>query len=101
MIIFFIIFLLFSITFAELLFRIVNRGKEECSDDFKDIYESLYSTFLVVINMVDFTKYDVVVSKSITIHAFYFLGYIYCLLNELTKSSNLHRMSWHCIYCTL
>ncbi len=59
-----LIFMFFTITFSEILYRIVNRGQVECNPNFENAAQSWYSTFLAVINMLDFTQINTMVGLS-------------------------------------
>ena len=59
-----IIFMLFAYTFGEILYRMVNRGQVECNSNFSTVLEALYSTFLVTINLLDFTAISSLVSET-------------------------------------
>ena len=80
-----LIFVAFAYPYSETFARLVNQGKtDNCPQEFSDPMTSFYSTFTVMVNMVDFHSYDVA-DKTVLylLHVIYVFTVPILLLNFL------------------
>ena len=80
-----LIFVAFAYPYSETFARLVNQGKtDNCPEEFSDPLTSFYSTFTIMVNMVDFHSYDVE-DKTVLylLHAIYVFMVPILLLNFL------------------
>ena len=80
-----IIYIAFIFGYTQLFTITINFNlKQGCVSQFTDIYSAIYSTFLAMINMLDFTQFDLINPFSIyLIHMIYVLFAGILLLNFL------------------
>ena len=80
-----LIFVAFAYPYSETFARLVNQGKtDNCPQEFSNPMTSVYSTFTIMINMVNFHSYDVADKTALyLLHAIYVFMVSILLLNFL------------------
>ena len=72
---FIIIYLAFSIPYCTTFQRFVNQGKNsDCPEEFSTFFQSMYSTFLTMVNMVDYRRFSV---ADVGVLSVYHMAYVF------------------------